>query len=171
MKSFLVKGEASVDHITFQGKELQLVSDVITSGPCPDFEVVDTDMKKITPEHFKGKKTLLLTVPSIDTPVCHQEVCHAQRVFDFPKVQVVSISMDLPFALQRFAKEHPSNVLHLSDYKTASFGQAFGVLVKKLHLLARACFILDEDNQIVFSYVVEEMTQEPDYDKIKKELE
>ena len=79
---------------------------------------------------------------------------------------VLNISMDLPFAIGRFcATAGIEKVKAFSDYKLASFGAAYGVLIKELRLLSRSIFIIDKNDTIRYIEIVTELTQHPDYDK------
>jgi thiol peroxidase len=84
-------------------------------------------------------------------------------------VQIVTISMDLPFAQKRWcAAAGIENVQTLSDYRFASFGSAYGVLIKDLRLDARCIFVIDSDRRIRYVQLVKEVSQEPDYDDVLK---
>jgi thiol peroxidase len=86
-------------------------------------------------------------------------------------VAVLNISMDLPFAISRFCTTAGiDKVKAYSDHRDASFGNAYGVLIKELRLLARSIFILDKDNVIRYVEIVPEVTSHPDYDKALKEV-
>jgi len=80
-------------------------------------------------------------------------------------VAVLTISMDLPFAQRRWCgAAGVDNLMTLSDHRDAEFGRAFGVLIKELRLLARAVFVVDAEGVIRYKQVVNELTNEPDYD-------
>ena len=116
---------------------------------------------------LKGKVIVICSVPSLDTPVCDAEArrfnTEATGLGD--DVVVVVISMDLPFAQKRWcASIGVQNVQVLSDHNQASFGSAYGVLIEALRLLARAVFVLDKHGIIRYTELVEEVTQEPNYD-------
>lgn len=86
-------------------------------------------------------------------------------------VIILTISMDLPFAQKRWcAAAGVENVQTLSDHKDASFGTAFGVLIKELRLLARAVFLVDRDGTLRYAQAVQEIANEPDYEAIWKAL-
>lgn len=154
--------------ITFKGNPLALVGSLPNTGdPAPDFEVLGNDMSAVKLSDLKGKTLVICSVPSLDTPVCDTEVRkfneHAASLGD--DVAVLVISMDLPFAQARWCgAAGVKNVRTLSDYKDASFGKAFGVLIQPLRLLARTVFVVDKDGRIRYTQVVDEMTNEPDYE-------
>ena len=155
--------------VTFQGGPLTLLGPELKAGDkAPDFKVVGTDLKPVTLASSQGKTRLLSVVPSIDTPVCDlQTKRFNQEASKLPaNVAVLTVSMDLPFAQQRWCGlAGADKVQMLSDYQDHSFGQAYGVLIKELKLLSRAVFIIDPDNKIQYVEVVKEITQHPDYDK------
>ena len=85
---------------------------------------------------------------------------------------VLNVSMDLPFAIKRFcATAGIDRAMALSDHREASFGTAYGVLMKELRLLARSVFIIDPENVVRYVQIVPEMTEEPDYEAALKALE
>ena len=82
-------------------------------------------------------------------------------------IRILTISMDLPFAQKRWCgAAGVDQVVTLSDHRQASFGQAYGVLIKELRLLARAVFVVDADLVIRHIQLVREVAQEPDYDAV-----
>lgn len=153
--------------VTFMGNPLTLIGPELTVGmAAPDFSVVNTDLGPVTLADCLGKVTILATVPSLDTPVCDMETRRfnqeAQALGD--GVKVLTVSMDLPFAQKRWCGNAGiANVQTVSDYQTASFGQAYGVLVDGLRLLARAVFVLDTQGKLVYVHIIPELTHEPDY--------
>jgi len=155
--------------ITFKGTSMSLVGrDLKVGSKAPDFRVVSQEMKEVTLNDFKDKVKLIITFPSLDTPVCDLQVKEfnkrATSLSD--EVAVIGISMDLPFAQKRFCQINDiKNAIVLSDYKFASFGKNYGLLVKELHLLARAVLILDKQNRLRYLQIVEELTDSPKYDE------
>lgn len=154
--------------ITMKGSPLTLVGNEVKVGqPAPDFEVIANDMSSVKLSSFKGKVCIICSVPSLDTSVCDIET----RRFNEEAgklgsdVVVLTISMDLPFAQKRWCGAADiKNVQTLSDHREASFGKAYGVLIKELRLLARAVFVLDRDGIIRYMQIVDELTNEPDYE-------
>jgi thiol peroxidase len=111
---------------------------------------------------------VISVTPSLDTPVCDiQARTFNQKAGSISdKVVVLNISMDLPFAIARFcASAGIENLKTLSDHREASFGKAYGVLIKELRLLARSVFVIDPANLVRYVEVVPEITNQPDYDK------
>jgi len=154
--------------ITFQGNPLTLIGDEVKTGQkAPDAELVANDLSVVRLSAVcPGKVHVLISVPSLDTPVCDMET----RRFNEEAgklgeaVGVLTISMDLPFAQKRWCgAAGVSHVRTLSDHRAAAFGQAYGVLIKGLRLLARAVFVLDKQGTIRYVETVKEVAGEPDY--------
>jgi thiol peroxidase len=156
--------------VTLKGKPITLFGDEVKVGKAgPDFEAVDNDLKPVKLSSFKGKIVVLSSVPSLDTPVCDIET----RKFNEKaaglgdKVKVLTISMDLPFAQKRWCGAAGiKNVQTLSDHREASFGTAYGVLIKDLRILARAVFVIDATGVVRYKQVVPELSSEPDYEAV-----
>jgi len=155
-----------------KGNPLTLLGDELKVGDqAPDCGVLDNDLSPVKLSSFRGKVCIICSVPSLDTPVCDTETRRfneeAGQLGD--QAAVVTISMDLPFAQKRWCGAAGiKNVQTLSDHRQASFGTAFGVLIKELRLLARAVFVVDKAGVIRYIQVVEELTKEPDYDAALK---
>jgi len=160
--------------ITFKGNPLALAGDPPKVGdPAPDFDVLDNDLSAVKLSALSGKTLVICSVPSLDTPVCDTEVRkfneHATSLGN--DIAVLVISMDLPFAQKRWCGAAGiKNVQTLSDHRDASFGNAYGVLIKDLRLLARAVFVVDKDGRIRYIQVVRELSNEPDYEAAFKAL-
>ena len=156
--------------ITFQGNPLTLLGRALTVGdPAPDFEILDNDLQPVRVSSFRGKVVIITAVPSLDTPVCDLETrrFNAEAANLGSEVQILTISMDLPFAQKRWCgAEGIQNVVTLSDYRDASFGTAYGVLIKELHLLARCIFVIDKEGRIRYIQLVKEVATEPDYSDV-----
>lgn len=153
--------------VTMKGNPLTLQGAPVQVGDkAPDFNLVATDLSPVSLASFAGKALVICAVPSLDTSVCDLEMqrfnSEAARLGD--DVSVLCVSADLPFAQSRWcgAKEADA-IVPLSDYKEASFGTAWGVLIAELRLLARAVFVVDRQGVVRYAEVVPELTQEPDY--------
>ncbi len=151
--------------ITLMGNELQV------GDKAPDFVAIDNDLNSVSFDSFRGKICILSSVPSLDTPVCDMETRRfndeAGRLGD--DVEIITISMDLPFAQKRWCgAAGVERVQTLSDHRDAAFGQAYGVLIKGLRLLARAVFVVDKEGTIRYTELVNEIASEPDYDSVLK---
>ncbi|MBK9964374.1 MAG: thiol peroxidase [Holophagales bacterium] len=155
--------------ITFLGGPLTLVGPEIKAGDkAPDFTVLDNGLGAKTLADFAGKTVVLSVTPSLDTPVCDAQL----RKFNVAAaglgddVVVLNVSMDLPFANKRFCTVAGiEKAQTLSDHRDASFGNAYGVLIKELRLLARAIFVVGRDGLVKYAEIVPEVTHHPDYDK------
>lgn len=158
--------------VTMRGTPLPVVGPELRVGDrAPDFRLVQRGpegLREITWDDFEGKNVILSVVPSLDTPVCEkQTVRFNNEVISLPpNVEVLTVSMDLPFAQARFCSDKGVHqVQTASDHRTAEFGQAYGVLIEPLRLLARAIFVVDTNRQIRYVEYVPEVTDQPDYDR------
>jgi thiol peroxidase len=158
--------------VTMKGKPVTLVGQAVKVGQkAPDFEVTANDLSPVKLSSFAGKVCIIASVPSLDTSVCDLET----RKFNEKAAQlggdvvVLTISMDLPFAQKRWCGAAGiKNVQTLSDHRDASFGRAYGVLIKDLRLLARAVFVVDKKGVVRYLQIVSEIATEPDYDAVLK---
>lgn len=154
--------------VTFQGNPLTLVSDQPNVGDsAPDATVLANDLSPVSLSQYKGKVVVLTSVPSLDTPVCDTETRKFNEAAGAlgDSVAVLAISVDLPFAQARWCGSAGiENVTTLSDYNQLDFGKAYGLAIEELRLLARAVFVVDADGTIRYKELVEELTNEPDYD-------
>ncbi len=154
--------------ITLKGQPITLTGNTVQEGDAaPDFQVVDNDLKPFSFSSLKDKVAIITSIPSLDTPVCDLEARRfnqeAAKLGD--DVQILVISMDLPFAQKRWcAAAGVNNVLTLSDHKDASFGTEYGMLIKELRLLARAVFVVDREKTVRYMELVKEVGQEPNYE-------
>jgi len=155
-----------------KGKPLTLLGDELKVGePVPDCEVVGKDLQPVPLSSFLGKVCIISSLPSLDTSVCDimTRRFSKEAVALGEDVVVLAISMDLPFAQDRWCiATDVKNVFTFSDHRSAAFGQAFGVLIKDLRLLARAVFIVDREGIIRYIEIVNELTHEPDYEEVLK---
>ena len=158
--------------VTFKGKPLTLVGPEVKAGQtAPPFKVVGKDMADISLESFPAKVVVLSVAPSLDTPVCalQTRTFNKEAVSLSDGVVVLSVSLDLPFALARFCgAEGISRVVVASDYKYRSFGESYGVYISELGLLARAVFVLDKNQKVTHVEYVPEVTSEPNYASVLK---
>ena len=161
--------------ITFQGSPLTLLGQEPALGmPAPGFQALDVELKPVGLDSFKGKICVLCSVPSLDTPVCDMETrrFNKEAVNLGQEVEVVVVSMDLPFAQRRWcAGAGVDRVRTISDHRDASFGLAYGTLIKELRLLTRAVFVVDRNGVLTYSQWVKEITKEPDYEEVLKAIE
>lgn len=157
-----------VAQVTFQNKPVTLLGKEIKVGDqAPEFMVLSNDLKEVSLEHYDGKVKLISVVPSIDTGVCSEQTKRFNEEADkLGNVQVLTISMDLPFAQTRWCAANGIKKLDtLSDHRDADFGEKYGVLIKELRLLSRAIFVVDSNDKVTYVEYVSEVTNHPDYDK------
>jgi thiol peroxidase len=156
--------------VTFMGNPLTLIGNEVKVGDtAPDFVVLDNNLSSVKLSSFQGKVCILSSVPSLDTPVCDMETrrFNEQAGRLGKDIAILTISMDLPFAQKRWcAAAGVNQVQTLSDHREASFGNAYGVLIKELRLLARAVFIVDRKGVIQYIQMVKEIASEPDYESV-----
>ena len=156
--------------ITMKGNPLTLVGEELKAGDqAPDVTLLDNELNPVQLSSFKGKVVVISAVPSLDTPVCDLETrkFNEEAANLGPDVQILTISMDLPFAQARWcAAEGVDRLTTLSDHRDASFGNAYGVLIKELRLLARCIFVVDKEGTIQYVQLVPELTSEPDYESV-----
>ena len=159
--------------VTSQGKPVTLLGVEIKVGQkAPDFKLLAIDMSEVELSQTRGKVKLLSVVPSLDTPVCDlQTQRFEEEASKLTDVVIYTISMDLPFAQARYCGTHNiRNLQTLSDHRDASFGTAYGVLIKELRLLARAIFIIDVDETVRYVEYVKEVSQHLDYENALEAL-
>ena len=154
--------------VTFKGNALTLVGPEIKAGDkAPNFQVIARDLSPVTLDSSKGKVRLISVVPSLDTPVCDQQTrrFNEEAAKLSANVEVLTVSVDLPFAQTRFCgSANIDRVKTLSDHRELSFGQAYGVLIKELKLLARSVFVIDAADRVQYVELVKEVTNHPNYD-------
>lgn len=155
--------------ITMKGNPLTLLGEELKVGsPAPDFELVDKSLATVKFSSFRGKVCIITSLPSLDTSVCDIMTRRFNETATAlgPNVVVLAVSMDLPFAQSRWCgAAGVKNIQVLSDHREASFGRAFGVLIKELRLLARAVFVVDVRGIIRYIELVGELASEPDYEQ------
>jgi thiol peroxidase len=155
--------------VTVKGNPVTLIGSEIKAGDkAPDFTLVDGDLKEVRLKDFAGNIKIISVSASLDTPVCDMQARRFnQEAATLPAdVVILNITMDLPFAISRFCTTAGIDKVHAySDHRDASFGNAYGVLIKELRLLARSIFIIDKNEVIRYIEIVPELTNHPDYDK------
>ena len=152
---------ANGEPLTLVGKELEV------GGAAPDFTVLDNDLSPVNLSSFRGKVRIISAVTSLDTSVCDLETRRFNQEAGKlgTDIAILTISMDLPFAQKRWCgAAGVDKVITLSDHRDASFGKAYGVLIKELRLLARSVFVIDRDGIIRYIQIVKENSNEPDYE-------
>lgn len=156
--------------VTLEGSPLEVLGHFPQPGESVhSFMLVDKNLNDVSLSQFEGKRKILSIVPSIDTPVCATSTRQFNReASQLDNVVVLVISADLPFAQARFCgAEGLNNVIMLSTLRGRDFSKDYGVLIKTYPLAglcARAVIVLDEHDRVIYSELVPEVTDEPDYD-------
>ena len=154
--------------VTMRGEPKALTGPGIKVGDTlRDAQVANSDLSLINIADTKGKVRIISLVPSLDTRVCEQQTHYlSEKNNGLDKmVQLITVSVDTPFAQSRFAREAKiSNVTFLSDYRGGEFGRTYGLLVKDPHFLARAVMVVDKENVIRYLQITPELGQLPDMD-------
>ena len=153
--------------VTMRGNPLTLLGPELKVGDrAPDFSLVTNEMQPVTLADYKGMALALVSVPSLDTPVCAVDTrrFNAEAAKLDASVRILTISMDLPFAQKRWCGAMGIDTVEtLSDHREASFGLNYGVLIKELRLLARAVFVVDREGILTHVELVREIADEPYY--------
>ena len=156
---------------TMRGNPLPLAGPELQIGdPAPDFKLhqrAPEGLKDVSLEDYEGKTLILSVVPSLDTPVCEMQTKKFNdEIVGMPSsVEVLTISMDLPFAQARFCSDKGTHhVQTASDHRDGTFGQAYGTLIEPLRLESRALFVVGPDKTLKHVEYVPEVTEQPNYD-------
>jgi thiol peroxidase len=156
--------------ITLQGNKINTNGEVPKIGEeAPDFLLVDSELNNVTLSAYKDKHIVLNIIPSLDTPVCQKSTkIFNERIATMTDVVVLAVSADLPFAMKRFCtNENINSVIPLSMMRSRNFAKDYGVLLVDGPLsgiTARAVIVIDKDNKIIHSELVNEIANEPNYD-------
>ena len=152
---------------TLKGNPLTLVGPELQVGDtAPDFSVVDLGLNAVTLKDTGNHVRIISVIPSLDTPVCDAQTKRFnEAAANLPGVDIISVSMDLPFAQKRWCTAFAvDNLKMLSDHKDASFGTNYGTLIKELRIESRAIFVVDADNKIRHAEYVKEVADFPNYE-------
>jgi thiol peroxidase len=159
--------------VTFKGSPVTLHGEELRVGQtAPDFKVQKSaDLGDYALASSAGKTRVIVSVPSLDTPVCDAETKRFnQEASKLPDVEILCVSMDLPFAQKRWCgAAGVDKVVTASDHRDASFGKNYGVLVSGGpldRLLARAVFVVGPDNKIRYVEYVKDIAEEPNYEAV-----
>lgn len=158
-----------METIYFKGTPCRTYGNVPVAGEkAPEFKLVDKNLKEITNKDFAGKRVVLNIFPSLDTSVCAMSVRRFnQEATKFRNTVVICVSMDLPFAMARFCTaEGIEGVTVASAFRSPEFRKNYGVEMTDgplAGLLARAVIIIGEKGDVIYSDLVSEITNEPDY--------
>ncbi|MBN1906158.1 MAG: thiol peroxidase [Deltaproteobacteria bacterium] len=160
--------------ITMHGNPLTLLgSEVKVGDMAPEATLIDNSLAPVNISSYRGKVLVISSVPSLDTPVCDIETRRFNKDAEGlgKDITILTVSMDLPFAQKRWCGAAGiERVITLSDHRDASFGTSYGMLIKELRLLARAVFVIDRQGVVRYIQLVKELSKEPDYEEIIKEV-
>jgi thioredoxin-dependent peroxiredoxin len=152
---------------TMRGNPLTLIGPELKPGDkAPDFKLVDNSLKDVRLADTGGQVRIISVVPSLDTPVCDAQTKRFnEEAAKLPGVDILTVSMDLPFAQKRWCGAFGvDKVKMLSDHRDGSFGTNYGTLIKDLRIESRAIFVLDKGNIIRHAEYVKEVADYPNYD-------
>ena len=158
--------------VTLRGNPVTLLGSEVKVGQTAlDFKAQKTDMSDYTLSSSSGKTRIILSVPSLDTAVCDLETRRFnQEAAKIPGVEIICVSMDLPFAQKRWCgAANVDKVITVSDHRDGSFGKSYGVLISGGpldHLLARAVFVVGPDNKVKYAEYVKDITEQPNYEAV-----
>ncbi len=156
--------------ITMKGKAFRTSGSLPASGSvAPDFLLTTTDLSDVSLSDFKGTRLILNIFPSLYTRVCAESIRRFNQMADsLDNTKILCISRDLPFAHERFnAQEGIDNVISLSELRDSEFGANYGLRIMDgpfAGLLARAVIVVDEKHRVIYSEMVSEVGEEPDYE-------
>ncbi len=160
----------------FKGTPVKIEGEFIKVGDmAPDFELVKNDLSTLSLKDLKGKNVILNIFPSLDTGVCATSVRKFNELASQLKDTVVlAISKDLPFASGRFCSvEGIENVTPLSDFRKTDFDKNYGVVMADgplAGLLARSVVVIDKEGKVIYTELVPEIVEEPNYEAAIKAL-
>ncbi|MBU5344416.1 thiol peroxidase [Paenibacillus lautus] len=153
---------------TFKGNPITLIGPQLKAGDsAPDFTVSKNLLEDVSLKDYAGKIKLISVVPSLDTGVCDAQTrrFNEEAAGLGDDVVILTISADLPFAQARWCgAAGVDRVITLSDYKSHSFGEAYGVLIKEFQLDMRSIFVVDTNDTITYVEYLGEMTEHPNYE-------
>ncbi len=160
-------GCSSTPKVVIKGNPVTLAGATPKVGTkAPEFALRDQTLAPKTLADYAGKVKIVVTVPSLDTPVCDVEVrkFNQEAAALGADVVILVVSMDMPMAQKRWCgAAGVDKVTTLSDYFDLSFGKSWGLRIMEKGFLARAVYVLGKDNTVKHADVVAELTAEPDY--------
>jgi len=155
--------------VTFKGMPLELVGAALKVGDkAPEFDVIDKGMQPVTLASTGSGVRVFSVVPSLDTPVCDMQTKKFNdAAVALPEIDFYTVSVDLPFAQGRWCNQFAvDNVKMLSDHRLASFGTAYGTLIRDWRIESRAIFVVDKDNTLRYVEYVPEVAEHPHYEAV-----
>jgi thiol peroxidase len=156
--------------VTLKGGPVDLAGPELKAGySAPDFSIQNNSLEEVTLAASAGKTRIIATIPSLDTPVCHEETKKFNdQATELSNVEILVVSMDLPFGQKRWCgSEGVENVSTLSAHRCTKFGEDYGVLISGGPLdrcLARAIFVIDVEGKLKHVEYVSEIAEHPNYD-------
>ncbi len=162
--------------ITIQGNLIHTNGELPSPGhAAPDFVLTGRDLADIHLKDFRGRKVILSIFPSLDTSVCAASVRRFNKeAASLENTVVLAVSRDLPFAHERFcSSEGIENVVNLSEMRDYVFGDRYGLRMTEgplKGLLARAVIVIDEEGTVKYSQLVPEISTEPDYEDVLRNI-
>jgi thiol peroxidase len=152
---------------TLKGNPKTLIGPELKPGDAaPDFSVTDGTLSAVSLKDTGSNVRIISVVPSLDTPVCDAQTKRFnEEASKLPGVDILTVSMDLPFAQKRWCGAFGvDKVKMLSDHKDGSFGSNYGTLIKELRIESRAIFVVDRNNTIKYAEYVKEVADHPNYE-------
>ncbi|MBH44036.1 MAG: lipid hydroperoxide peroxidase [Gammaproteobacteria bacterium] len=162
--------------ITLQGNEIHTIGDLPKVGEsAPDFILVNSELNNVSLKDFEKKNIILNIIPSLDTPVCQKSTkLFNQKASDIDQTVILAVSADLPFAMKRFcSSENLDNITPLSMMRSRNFAKDYGVLIEDgplAGITARAVIAINKENNVIYTQLVNEITDEPDYNSVLDSL-
>ena len=156
--------------ITLQGNKINTNCDLPEVGSlAPEFILVDSDLNDVSLSNYDGKNIILNVIPSLDTPVCQKSTkIFNEKASALSDVIILAVSADLPFAMKRFCStESIESVKPLSMMRSRNFAKDYGVLLVDgplAGITARAVIVIDKNKKIIYSELVQEIANEPNYE-------
>lgn len=153
---------------TFKGNPITLIGPELKVGDqAPDFTLSKNLLEEVSLKDYAGKIKLISVVPSLDTGVCDAQTrrFNTEAAELGEDVAILTVSVDLPFAQARWCGAAGiDSVVTLSDHKAASFGQAYGVLIKEFRLDMRSIFVVDKNDKLTYVEYLGELAEHPNYE-------
>lgn len=157
--------------VYLKGNPVDTIGELPAIGTqAPDFTLTKTDLSNVRLNDFTGQSVVLNIFPSIDTPVCAMSVRRFNKEVDnLENTSILCISADLPFSHERFCEiEELDDVMALSVFRSPEFGKDYGVTISSgplTGLLSRAIVIINPEGKIIYTEQVQEISQQPNYEK------
>ena len=152
----------------FEAKNFTIIGKRVHAGEkAPDFKLVDKNGDIRTLKDYEGKIKVISCFPSIDTGVCDAQTRTFAKDYEHDKdVIVLNVSVDLPFAFQRWCEANQINMVALSDYRTRQFGKDYGILMDPYMTLFRSVFVVDKHDIIRLALYNKDVGVPVDFSKV-----